>query len=95
MRLRDQPIPRQGGLVSVDSALELNQLWLPRSWHPAIVARLPMRRFAMKALFTALSFGRAERDRIDWDRRILIFSTAVTLALIAIYAWAKATSRWG
>ena len=53
-----------------------------------------MRRFAMKALFAALSFGRAERGRIDWDRRVLIFSTGVTVALIALYVWAKATSRW-
>lgn len=54
-----------------------------------------MHRFAMKALFTALAFRRAGRDRIDWDRRILIFSTGVTIALIALYVWAKATSRWG
>ncbi|MBB4371640.1 hypothetical protein GGD63_004438 [Bradyrhizobium sp. cir1] len=53
-----------------------------------------MRRFAMKALFTVLSLRRAERERIDWDRRILIFSTGVTIALIALYVWAKATSRW-
>jgi hypothetical protein len=53
-----------------------------------------MRRFAMKALFTALSFRRAERERIDWDRRILIFSTVVTIALITLYVWAKATSHW-
>lgn len=52
-----------------------------------------MHRFAMKALFTALSLSRAERTRIDWDRRILILSTGVTIALIALYVWAKATSR--
>lgn len=53
-----------------------------------------MRRFAMKALFTALSFRRAERERIDWDRRILILSTAVTLGLIALYVYGKSTTRW-
>ena len=53
-----------------------------------------MRRFAMKALFTALNLDRAERTRIDWDRRVLIFSTVVTIALIAIYVWGKADSRW-
>ena len=41
-----------------------------------------MRRFAMKALFTALNLDRAERTRIDWDRRILTFSTAVTIGLL-------------
>ncbi len=53
-----------------------------------------MRRFAMKALFTALSLSRAERMRIDWDRRILIFSTAVTIGLIALYIFGKSTGRW-
>ena len=53
-----------------------------------------MRRFAMKALFTALNLNQAERDRINWDRLILIFSTLVTAGLIALYAFGKATSRW-
>jgi hypothetical protein len=54
----------------------------------------PMRRFAMKALLTALNLNRAERTRIDWDRTVLILSTAVTLGLIALYIFGKATSRW-
>jgi len=53
-----------------------------------------MRRFAMKALFTALAFRRAEKERIDWDRNISIFSTAVTVGLVALYVYGKATSRW-
>jgi hypothetical protein len=53
-----------------------------------------MRRFAMKALFTALSLNKAERMRIDWDRRVLLFSSAVTIGLVALYVWGKATSRW-
>jgi hypothetical protein len=53
-----------------------------------------MRRFAMKAFFTALNLNKAERNRIDWDRNILIYSTVVTIALIALYVWGKATSRW-
>ncbi|MCG2630128.1 hypothetical protein L6654_26220 [Bradyrhizobium sp. WYCCWR 13023] len=53
-----------------------------------------MRRFAMKALFTALNLGRAERTRIDWDRRVVVFSTAVTIGLIALYIYGKATLRW-
>jgi hypothetical protein len=53
-----------------------------------------MRRFAMKALFTALALRRAEKERIDWDRNILIFSTVVTIGLIALYVYGKATSRW-
>ncbi|MBC9879367.1 hypothetical protein G8O24_18665 [Bradyrhizobium sp. INPA01-394B] len=53
-----------------------------------------MRRFAMKALFTALKLDRAERVRIDWDRRVLIFSTAVTIGLVGLYIYGKVTSRW-
>lgn len=53
-----------------------------------------MRRLAMKALFTALAFRRAEKDRVDWDRNILIFSTVVTVGLVALYVYGKATSRW-
>ena len=53
-----------------------------------------MRRFAMKALFTALNLNKSERRRTDWDRNILIYSTVVTIALVALYVWGKATSRW-
>ena len=53
-----------------------------------------MRRFAMKALFTALNLNRTERTRIDWDRTALILSTAVTLALVALYLFGKSTARW-
>jgi hypothetical protein len=54
----------------------------------------PMRRFAMKALFTALSLNRAERSGIDWERTIRIVSTAVTVGLVALYVFGKSTSRW-
>jgi len=53
-----------------------------------------MRRFAMKALFTALSLNRGERKRIDWDRNVLIFSTAVTACLIALYVFGRISARW-
>jgi hypothetical protein len=53
-----------------------------------------MRRFAFKAIFAMLTFNRAERKRPDWDRVILIFSTVVTLGLVALYVYGKATARW-
>ena len=53
-----------------------------------------MRRFAMKALFTALNLNRTERTRTDWDRTVLIASTAVTVGLIALYIFGNSTSRW-
>jgi len=52
-----------------------------------------MRRFAMKALFTVLNLNRTE-SRIDWDRTVLVVSTAVTLGLVALYVFGKSTSRW-
>ncbi|MBP0116298.1 MULTISPECIES: hypothetical protein [Bradyrhizobium] len=48
----------------------------------------------MKALFMVLNLNRTELTRIDRDRTILVFSTAVTLGLIALYVWGKATARW-
>lgn len=53
-----------------------------------------MRRFGMKALFTFLNFGRGGRTRIDRERTVLIFSTAVTVGLVVLYFLGKATSRW-
>jgi hypothetical protein len=57
-------------------------------------AGCPMRKFALKAIFTLLTLDRAERRRIDWDRTILIFSSAVTAGLVALYIYGKSTSRW-
>ena len=53
-----------------------------------------MRRFALKALFAALTLNRAESRSVDWDRVVLIFSTCVTIGLVTLYAFGKATSRW-
>lgn len=53
-----------------------------------------MRRFAMKALFTVLNLNRAERTRIDWDRTVIVVSTAVTIGLVALYIFGKSTARW-
>jgi hypothetical protein len=53
-----------------------------------------MRRFALKALVAVLTLNRAEKKHIDWDRMVLIFSICVTVGLVALYAFGKATSRW-
>jgi hypothetical protein len=52
-----------------------------------------MRKAGLKGLFTLLSLNRA-KDRPHWDRIILIFSTSVTLGLIAMYVYEKVGSRW-
>ena len=53
-----------------------------------------MRRLPLKVLFAVLALNKAEKKRLDWDRVILIFSTAVTVGLIALYVYGRATSRW-
>lgn len=53
-----------------------------------------MRKVGFKAVLALLTLNRTGPDRPHWDRVILVFSTAVTLGLIALYAFGKATSRW-
>lgn len=53
-----------------------------------------MRRFALKALFTLLTLSRDDDDPPRWDRIILIGSTVVTIGLVGLYAYGKATGRW-
>ncbi len=53
-----------------------------------------MRKFALKALFSILTLNKAAASEPNWDRMILIFSTAVTVGLVALYFYGKATSRW-
>lgn len=52
-----------------------------------------MPKFAPKALFSILTIRRAGAGRPQWDRIVLMVSTAVTLGLGALYACGKATSR--
>jgi hypothetical protein len=55
---------------------------------------LPMPRFARKSIFALFTLGLAERKRRDWDWIITIFSTCVTIGLVALYVYGKSTSRW-
>ncbi|WP_257165557.1 hypothetical protein [Bradyrhizobium sp. SRS-191] len=52
-----------------------------------------MRRFALKALFALLTLNRDD-DPPRWDRIVLMASSLVTIGLIALYAYGKATGRW-
>jgi hypothetical protein len=63
-----------------------------RAPHPILGS--PMRKSGLKALFSILALSKAGKKRRDWDRIILIFSTAVTIGLVALYVYGKATSRW-
>ena len=53
-----------------------------------------MRKFAPKAIFSMLVIRRNAADKPQWDRIALVVSITVTLALVALYAYGKATSRW-
>jgi len=53
-----------------------------------------MRRFALKALFALLLLNRGDDEPPRWDRIILVASTVVTVGLVALYAYGKATGRW-
>jgi hypothetical protein len=53
-----------------------------------------MRKLAPKAVFSFLAIRKVGAGRVQWDRIALVFSTAVTLGLAALYVYGKATSRW-
>jgi hypothetical protein len=44
-----------------------------------------MRKIGFKALTAVLTIGRRSKKHIDWTLAIAIFSTIVTLSLIALY----------
>lgn len=46
-----------------------------------------MRKIGFKALTTILTIGRHSKKHIDWTLAIAIFSTIVTVGLIALYVW--------
>jgi hypothetical protein len=53
-----------------------------------------MPRIAAKALLTLLTANRSRSKPPHWDRVILVASTTVTVGLIALFIYGKATSRW-
>ena len=58
------------------------------------IRAFPMRRFGMKALLTILTVNRSSKREPDWDLIIIMASTIVTVGLVALYAYGKATARW-
>lgn len=45
-----------------------------------------MHKLVLKLLLTSSLFNRPS-DRIDWEERITILSTLVTISLIGLYVW--------
>ena len=52
-----------------------------------------MAKFPAKALLTFLAVNRSQRERPDWDRIVTISSIVVTIGLVALFVYGKATSR--
>ena len=46
-----------------------------------------MRKIGLKAVVAILTIGRYSKKRIDWTLTIAIFSTIVTIGLIALYVF--------
>jgi len=46
-----------------------------------------MRKIGLKALAAILTIGRRSKTHIDWTLAVAIFSTIVTVGLIALYIW--------
>jgi hypothetical protein len=46
-----------------------------------------MRKIGLKALTAILTVGRRSKRHIDWTLVVAIFSTIVTVGLVALYVW--------
>lgn len=53
-----------------------------------------MPRLGIKALFAILTLNRTQRKRPDLDRIVIACSTLITIGLVVLYAYGKASSRW-
>jgi hypothetical protein len=53
-----------------------------------------MPKFPAKAMLALLTLNRSRQERPHWDRIVIVGSTVVTIGLIALFAYGKATSRW-
>jgi hypothetical protein len=53
-----------------------------------------MARLPAKALLILLTLNRSDRKQLNWDRIVILSSTAVTVGLVALFVYGKATSRW-
>ncbi|HLX14755.1 MAG TPA: hypothetical protein VKS24_06060 [Bradyrhizobium sp.] len=51
-----------------------------------------MRKIGLKALVAILTIGRRSRKHFDWTLAIAIFSTIVTVGLVALYIWQSRTA---
>jgi hypothetical protein len=50
-----------------------------------------MRKIGLKALTAILTVGRRSKRHVDWTLAVAIFSTIVTVGLVALYVWQSST----
>jgi hypothetical protein len=48
-----------------------------------------MRKIGLKALAAILTVGRRSKRHVDWTLAVAIFSTIVTIGLVALYVWQR------
>lgn len=53
-----------------------------------------MAKLPVKALLAFLTVNRSRPDRPNWDSIVTISSIVVTIGLVALFVYGKATSRW-
>jgi hypothetical protein len=53
-----------------------------------------MPKIPAKALLTLLTVNRPRSGQPNWDRIVMLSSIVVTIGLVALYAYGKATSPW-
>jgi hypothetical protein len=53
-----------------------------------------MAKIPVKAFLTLLAVNRSRQKQPNWDRVVTISSIVITVGLVALYAYGKATSRW-
>ena len=46
-----------------------------------------MRKIGLKAMAAILTVGRRSKKHVDWTLAVAIFSTIVTIGLVALYIW--------
>jgi hypothetical protein len=72
--------------------VDVSQCIASAVWEPSSqIESAPMRTRGLKAVFALLALNRKSNKRSDWDRVVLIFSSCVTVGLIAIYVYGKMT----
>jgi hypothetical protein len=61
--------------------------WPASADRPRYGAPDQMRKIGLKAMAAILTVGRRSKKHVDWTLAVAIFSTIVTIGLVALYIW--------